>query len=123
MTAGLRIMDNKRLRERVRFQSEVILTTDTNERTFSKVKDISMNGLFIETEDPLPLNAAGEMNLILSFGEKEVIIKSKFRVLRVTDLKKNCNEENLQAGFGIGLMDFEEDSSEELYNVIKYNEM
>ena len=80
-----------------------------------------MNGLFVETEDITPLNTEGKMELILHSGELKKIIKSKFRVLRVVDSKKNNEEKNLRSGFGIGLMDFEEDSSEKLFNIIKYN--
>lgn len=81
-----------------------------------------MNGLFIETDDIIPSNKEGKMDLLLSCGEAKKTVKSKFRVLRVVDLKKSNKEKSEQSGFGIHLFDFEGDSSEELYNVIRYNQ-
>lgn len=115
-------MKNNRLRDRVPFQTEVILTTGTTKRRFINTRDISMNGLFVETKDSLPINTEGEMELILHFGESKKNIKSKFRVLRVVDSKKDNRGKPLPSGFGIGLSDFKEGSSEELYNVVKYNQ-
>lgn len=112
-------MENQRLRERVSFITEVILTMDKTKRKFSKTRDISMNGLFIETEDVVSIGNEGQIELFLNFGDLKKIIKSKFKVLRVTSSRQE--KTGLAPGFGIELFDFEGDSSEQLYNVIRYN--
>lgn len=112
-------MKNKRLRERVSFTTFVILTIGKTKRKFTETRDVSMNGLFIETEDPIPVGDEGQIELFLNFGESKKIIKSKFRVLRVVPPK--IDKEALPKGFGVELFDFEGDSSEQLFNVIRYN--
>lgn len=114
-------MKNNRLRDRVPFQTEVILTIGKTNRKFNKTRDISMNGLFIETKDVIPLNQEGKMELLLSCGASKITVKSKFRVLRVVDLKKGNKKKPEPSGFGIYLFDFEGDSCKELYNIIRYN--
>ncbi len=115
---------NKRLRERAPFKTDIILSMGKAKKRYSKTRDISMNGLFVETDnvsDILPLGSEGKIKILLIFGESKIIIKGKFRVMRVIDLVKDKNENPLPLGFGIELFDFEGDSSVELYNVLKYN--
>ena len=117
-------MKNKRLRERVSFKTEIILSMGKVKKKYSKTRDISMNGLFVETDnvsDILPLGSEGEIEILLILGESKIIIKSKFRITRVVDLEEDKNENPLPLGFGIELFDFEGESSVELYNVLRYN--
>jgi hypothetical protein len=115
---------NKRLRERAPFKTEIILSMGKAEKRYSKTRDISMNGLFVETDnvsDILPLGSEGKIEILLVLGESKIIIKGKFLVMRVIDLVKDKNGNPLPLGFGIELFDFEGDSSIELYNVLRYN--
>jgi hypothetical protein len=115
---------NKRLRERAPFKTDIILSMGKAKKRYSKTRDISMNGLFVETDnvsDILPLGSEGKIEILLILGESKIIIKGKFRVMRVIDLVKDKNENPLPLGFGIELFDFEGDSSVELYNVLRYN--
>ena len=115
---------NKRLRERAPFKTDIILSMGKAKKRYSKTRDISMNGLFVETDnvsDILPLGSEGKIKILLIFGESKIIIKGKFRVMRVIDLVKDKNGNPLPSGFGIELFDFEGDSSIELYNVLRYN--
>ncbi len=117
-------MKNKRLRERVSFKTEVILFLGKGKKRYSKTRDISMSGLFVEADnvsDILPLGSEGKIEIFLIFGESKILIKGKFRVMRVVDLEKDKNGKILPVGFGIEIFDFEGDSSVELFNVLKYN--
>lgn len=115
-------MKDNRLRKRVPFETEVILTIGKVKRKFTKTRDISMNGLSVETEEIIQIGTEGNMELILSSGLQKIIIKSKFRVARVFAVEKDKKRKSLSSGFGIELFGFEEDSSEQLYNIIKYNQ-
>ncbi len=115
---------NKRLRERAPFKTDIILSMGKAKKRYSKTRDISMNGLFVETDnvsDILPLGSEGKIEILLVLGESKIIIKGKFRVMRVVDLEEDKNGDSLSMGFGIELFDFEGDSSIELYNVLRYN--
>lgn len=118
---GKEKMKEKRLRERVLFETEITLTIGNATKKFTKTRDISMNGLFIETEKAIPRGTGGKLKLQLTLGEPKIIINSKFRVTRKTASNKNEMGKLLPAGIAIELFDFEGDSSEQLYNIIKYN--
>jgi hypothetical protein len=117
-------MKNKRLRERAPFKTDIILSMGKEKKSFSNTRDISMSGLFVEADnvsDILPMGSEGKIEIFLIFGESKILIKGKFRVMRVVDLEKDKNGKILPVGFGIELFAFEGDSSVELFNVLKYN--
>ncbi len=114
-------MQNHRKRERVHFTTEVTLILGKIKKKFSKTRNVSMNGLFIETDEIVPPGNEGEMELLLIFGSSKKVIKSKFKVARSDALEEDSDGKPLPQGFGIILSDFEGESGEELYNVVRYN--
>jgi hypothetical protein len=94
---------------RVRFN--VIATIATGNRSFSgKVQDLSMNGMFLVTEERLPVDTKVEISLLLVGTDPGISVLFTGRVARVTD-----------QGVGFHFDKIDLDSYTHLKNIIAYN--
>ncbi len=111
----------KRLRSRIDFVGLLILTHDGKDIEYTNTHDISMNGVFAMTAKPLPIGTEGRFRFVLSAGMRQETIVGRYEVVRVVGLDDGFTKENPGPGMGLKFLDFEDDSSELLFNVIRYN--
>jgi len=106
----------KRGRKRVLYRIEAKIELENRTVYYSNVHDISMSGVFLESDDPLEKGVEGRITIQLKSGDMEEEIKSGFSVTRVVSEAGDKQP----AGFAIVFSDLDPDSSILLYNIIKY---
>jgi len=106
---------NKRMRVRVPFDVEVHFDTPDSQIRSRKLQDISMNGLYLETDTPMKLETIGTVKLYLQSGDQNIVITANGKVTRsiTTDL-------HTPGGLGIEFTEIDTESSIHLFNIIKY---
>jgi hypothetical protein len=104
----------KRRRQRVPFLLSIKLTLGDREYRYTHTQDISMGGVFVETDTPFPKDATGKLEMLLEFGEHRIPIPGRFQVVRVVD-------EGETRGMGLRFLELDSDGSLQLYRVIKYH--
>ncbi len=109
---------NSRNRKRVDFVSDVTLVLHGQEYHYTETKDISMEGVFICTEAPLPIGETGQMILNQECGELKAQVKASFRVVR----HQRADETAMPSGMGIIFTDIDSDSSITLFNIVRYQD-
>ena len=108
--------NEKRGRKRVVYRIEAKIELENRTVYYSKVHDISMSGVFLESDDPFEAGTKGMITIHLESGDVEKEIKSGFSVTRVMA----AAGEKQPAGFALVFLDLDPDSSILLYNIIKY---
>lgn len=104
-----RIEDNQRGMTRVNFETMVIISVDGKELPETESKDISLNGIFVNIKG-LEVGAECDIKLTLSGASSKLMIKTKGKVVRVTD-----------SGAGIVFTMIDPDSFLHLLNIIAIN--
>lgn len=105
---------NQRLRTRVPFETEVAFVVDGQPISILASYDVSMNGIFLATQNPLPLGSVGEVTVSLSSGKEQILVKTLAEVVRVV----TSGEE---PGMGLIFVDLDPDSSIALFNIVKHH--
>ncbi len=108
-------MLNKRTRERVPFDVEVHFDTADDQIRSRHLQDISMNGLFFETENIVPEGTIGTIKLYLESGNQHIVISANGKVIRSI-----TQDMNTSGGLGIEFTEIDTESSIHLFNIIKY---
>jgi len=104
-------MDNKREKERVNFDTQVIVKTDMSEVTETgDSKDMSLKGMFVKSKKKLPEGSTCQTKIILSGSSSSLYLKITGTIIH------NTNE-----GFGIKFDSMDPDSYFHLKNIIMYN--
>jgi len=100
---------------RVDFVVQASFTAEGLVRTDNRCENISMSGLFLRTDAPLPVGTRGNLLIVLECGEERIEVRAECKVSRVVG-EKSGN------AFGMGLeyVSLDPDSSIALYNVVKY---
>ncbi len=75
-------MVEKRKRRRVNFESEVQLKTDDDKVITANSADISMNGLFLETDQTLEIGSECEVSIIIKANSSKLIIVTLGKIVR-----------------------------------------
>lgn len=106
----------RRQRKRIPVSLNVLLQVGEQHLTFTESRDVSMSGIFLLTETPLPEGTEGELSIRLESGEEHLRIRSGFEVVRVIP----PGEET--PGMGLAFTGLDPDSSIHLFNLIRYQE-
>jgi len=106
---------NKRKRTRVPFDVDVHFNTAEEQIRSKKLQDISMSGIYFESETIVPLDTTGTVKLYLESGEQTIIITANGKVVRSIPAELNS-----PGGIGIEFTEIDTDSSIHLFNVIRY---
>lgn len=109
---------HSRSRKRVDFVSGVTLVVRGQEHHYPSTKDISMDGVFICTDEPLAIGENGLMVLNMECGELNAQVKASFKVVR----RQKTGESANPSGMGILFTDLESDSSITLFNIVRYQD-
>ena len=107
---------NKRIRNRVEFAVHVSLEVDGKTTSYPASQDISMGGVYVLTDSPLPVGTEGGCSIVLEFGDQRRSICAEFDVVRVVESETEIDK----PGMGIQFTDLDTDPSLTLFNVIKY---
>lgn len=98
---------------RVRFDTGVSLTIESGSRVISAagdIKDISLRGLFVRTEETLEPDTGCEIRIELSGTEIPIVLEMKGKVVRVSE-----------GGVGIHFDTMDLETFMHLKNVVRYN--
>ncbi|MEA3286992.1 MAG: PilZ domain-containing protein [Candidatus Marinimicrobia bacterium] len=106
---------DKRKRSRVPFDVDVHFNTSEDQIRSKKLQDISMSGLYFESDIIVPLGTTGTVKLHLESGEQTIIITANGKVTRSIPA-----EQNSPGGIGVEFTEIDTDSSIHLFNVIRY---
>ena len=105
----------RRKRPRVDFVIKVVFETKDQVREDLQCENISMSGLFLRTDAPLPVGTVGAVLIVLESGQERLEVRCECKVARVVG-----KEDDSFAGMGLEYVVLDPDSSLTLYNVIKY---
>ncbi|MCB2182000.1 MAG: PilZ domain-containing protein [Desulfobulbaceae bacterium] len=109
------VINEKRKHVRVEFIIRAIFETEGQIREDLQCRNISMSGLFLRTENPLPVGTRGNLLIVLECGENRLEVRAESKVARVVG-----SDNGLPWGMGLEYVRLDPDSSLNLYNVIKY---
>jgi hypothetical protein len=114
--------DTKRIRNRIPFITEIVVTNEGKALAYKRTHDISMNGVFVSTAKPLPMGAKGEFSIVLSAGMRKEKINGLYEVVRVISVDDGLSDPKTGPGMGLKFTGLEPESSELLFNLIQYNQ-
>ncbi|ETR72059.1 MAG: type IV pilus assembly PilZ [Candidatus Magnetoglobus multicellularis str. Araruama] len=101
----------KRRRTRVEFSTQVIISVEGSEiATQANSKDLSLNGLFVESDEVLDIGTPCHVKVILPGGVNEISLEMDGRVTR-----------HAPGGFGVIFEGMDPDSFAHLKNIAMYN--
>lgn len=101
----------KRSKPRVYFKTDILLKLDKFEvRTFGSSRDLSLNGIYVKTDDDIPLGSDCMVEIRLSGITEKLSLAMKGTVVRKE-----------AAGIGITFSSMDLDSYTHLKNVVRYN--
>lgn len=105
----------RRRHPRVDFVVQASFTAEGLVRIDHRCENISMSGLFLRTDAPLPVGTRGSLLIVLECGEDRIEVRAECMVTRVMGAGSG-------RAFGMGLkyISLDPDSSFALYNVVKY---
>ena len=106
---------NQRHRLRVPFETHVSFVVDGQALLGLASCDISMNGIFLFSDDPLPIGCVGDIVISLSDGTETIKVQAQGKVVRRVDV------EGAQKGMGIEFQALDTESSITLFNIVKYH--
>ncbi|MBF0527660.1 MAG: PilZ domain-containing protein [Deltaproteobacteria bacterium] len=101
---------NQRRRTRVPFETTVKIVAGEQVLDNLASRDLSMKGMFLETETTLPLDTPVDITVELTGATSEVALRMKGRVVRVSP-----------HGMGIDFTEVDLDSFFHLRNIVMYN--
>lgn len=106
----------KRTRKRVLYRFEAKVEVSGYQVIYPEIHDISMSGVFLKTEETLPVGTKGNITIVLFCGDIQEKIYSQFSVQRIV----KQDSESQPRGFAVLFEDIDTESSITLFNVIKY---
>lgn len=117
-------MENEdgRLRPRVPFKTHIVLESAGEEFEYTRTFDVSMNGVYVSTVKPLSMGTTGEFVLTLSVGMRKEPITGRYEVIRVMSMDDGLSDRERGPGMGVKFTMLEPESSEFLFNIVRYNQ-
>lgn len=105
----------RRRHPRVDFVVQASFAAEGQVRIDHRCENISMSGLFLRTDAPLPVGTRGSLLLVLECGEDRIEVRAACKVSRVIGA-----ESGRAFGMGLEYISLDPDSSLALYNVVRY---
>lgn len=113
---------SRRYRLRVPFETTITLEHGGKSLTYNRTHDVSMNGVYVRTAQPLPVGIRAAFRMILAVGMRHETIVGECEVARSVSLDDGLSEEEPGPGMGLKFVSLEPESSETLFNIIRYNQ-
>jgi hypothetical protein len=106
-----KVEDERRKRTRVQFSTQVIIKTEDSEiRAEANSEDISIKGVFVNTEEKIPLGTPCDLEILLTGTSTKLALTIKGVIAR-----------HEEAGLGITFDSMDLDSYMHLKNIILHN--
>lgn len=112
----MNIKQEKRGHMRVDFFLETYYKTVDGQQFACMLKDISMSGFYILSNNPQPTGTQVELIINLNSGQDKQAVNAKCAVIRMIKEK----EKSVKTGMALHIHQIDPDSSIVLYNMIKY---
>jgi hypothetical protein len=109
------VAEERRRFPRVDFVVQAVFETQGQVRRDHQCENISMAGLFLRTDAPLPVGTRGSLLIVLECGEERLEVRAACEVSRVVQPGSGR-----AAGMGLQYLRLDPDSSLALYNVVRY---
>jgi len=106
----------KRKHHRVDYNIEAELVTEGQKIFSTQIQNISMDGLYLITNDVLPVGAKGQITIALKFGKSKMKVKADCVIVR----SEVTQDITIEPRVGVKFTSVDPDSSIVLYNMIKY---
>ena len=116
-------MEDQRARQRVGFHTSIEIETETGNRFFEDLDNVSMSGFFIKNIAPFTRNKEYHFVIKLICGTKEIDITGRCTPMRFVTQEVLKQEPSLTEGIGFKITYLEPESSEELYKVVTLNSL
>ncbi len=111
------MIDDRRRAKRYKARLPIKIESSPSDIKAGQIYDISSGGIFIPTDDPLPILSEIAVRIFLPDGDEEgYLLKGK--VVRVVK-SEVAKEKNLVAGMGIQFTDIEDNVKEQLRQFLK----
>ena len=107
--------DDRRKNERVGFTTPIHIAIVADGRKMDvqgSTKDLSLKGLFIETQDKIPIGTKCSVEVSLTGSIDQIVLRMKATIVRKTE-----------RGLGIAFDSMDVDSYTHLKNIVQYNSM
>ncbi|NVM22191.1 MAG: PilZ domain-containing protein [Desulfobacterales bacterium] len=105
------MVEEKRKKTRVHFEALVTLKTDESEiQTEANLKDISMKGMFVNTEEKIPAGTPCDIEILLTGTSTTLALSIRGSIAR-----------HDASGLGIAFDSMDIDSYFHLKNIVMYN--
>jgi len=111
-----------RSRARVPFETTITLEHGGQSLTYNRTHDVSMNGVYVRTAQPLPVGIRAAFRMVLAVGMRHETITGECVVARSISLDDGLSEEEPGPGMGLKFISLDPESSETLFNIIRYNQ-
>jgi len=112
----------RRNRRRVGFETTISLKIGDKTYNYDRTYDISMNGVFVSTAQPLDLGVEARFVMKLAVGMRSEMIKGSCLVVRTISFDDGLSGETPGPGMALKFTDMDDDSSAMLYQIIRHNQ-
>ncbi len=106
--------DERRKRNRIPYQIPIRLK-NTTEWTEATCNNLSMSGMSLQTTTELAVGDLGDFKLVPAMGTERIEITGEFKVVHVQE----AQAESEQSEFGVVFNRLDDDSSLNLYQIIR----
>ncbi len=103
-------MFNKKRRERSQYNSKVVIKTSERIIESTMSDNVSLNGIFVESKELLPLNTKCKIEITLSASSDNIKLKMDAKVARVTE-----------TGMGLSFEIMDIETFRHIKNLVLYN--
>lgn len=103
--------NDRRKKIRVDFKTEIVIQTETKEfHVTGSSKDLSVSGIYVQTEQSIPPDTDCQVKIMLSGMKEPLILNMEGRVVR-----------SGETGIAVSFRSMDLDSYTHLKNIVKYN--
>ncbi len=107
---------------RVGFETTISLEVGDKTYNYDRTYDVSMNGIFVSTAQPLDLGVTARFVMKLAVGMRNEEIKGSCLVVRTISFDDGLSGETPGPGMALKFTDLDDDSGAMLYQIIRHNQ-
>ena len=109
----------KRKRPRVDFVITARFENGEHDPVEYRCQNVSMSGVFLQTDNPLAVGTSGRLSILLASGEERLEVRGECQVVRTIGIGVGIGG-NGSAGMGLEFVNLDYASSITLHNMVRY---